>query len=57
MRTTLPASSLGLQEVAKVAHDSDDDDDWNEGVRVLPAYAGEDWDEPDLDSHDRMTSW
>ena len=57
MRTTLATSSRGLQEEAKVAHDSDDDDDWNEVARVLPPYAAEDWDEPDLDSHDRMTSW
>ena len=57
MRTTLVPSSPGLQEQAKVAHDADDDDDWNEIVRVLPPYTAEDWDETDLDSHDRMTSW
>jgi hypothetical protein len=58
MRTTLATSSLGLQEEPKVADDSDDgSDDWNEAVRELPLYSAEDWDETDLDSHDRMTSW
>jgi hypothetical protein len=56
MRTTLATSTLGLQEEPKVAHDSDDDD-WNEAERELPPYTAEDWDETDLDSHDRMTSW